>query len=240
MRGTGDATPSLDVADVARRFGTSWVLRGVTLDVHAGEVVGLMGANGSGKSTLLRIIATLLRSQHGSVRVCGHDVARAPHSVRACIGYLAHSPGLYDDLTARENLAFAATMLEREHSDVDRVLDRVGLSSAAGRQVRRMSAGMQRRVALARLILTEPRVLLLDEPYANLDPDGIALFNSLLAEWVSNGAAALIVLHERAPASGLLDRSLMMLDGRSTPMAEAGDAQHHTSGAPHLTLVAGR
>ena len=210
----GASTLAIDAAGVARRFGTAWVLRGAALRVPAGEVVGLLGANGSGKSTLLRILATLLRPHGGSVRVWGHDVAAAPHEVRSLVGYLAHSPALYDDLTARENLAFAATMLGRDVRDVDAVLDRVGLLHASARQVRGLSAGMQRRLALARLILVRPRLLLLDEPYSNLDTDGIHLVNSLITEWAMEGAAALVVLHELAPAAGILHRTVRIRDGR--------------------------
>lgn len=223
---TAGTHPSLaiDASDVARRFGTSWVLRGATLRVHAGEVVGLLGANGSGKSTLLRIFSTLLRPHAGTVQVWGHDAVRAPHEVRALVGYLAHSPGLYDDLTARENLLFAASMLGRDPHDVDAALDRVDLLDAAERRVRGLSAGMQRRLALARLLLVRPRLLLLDEPYSNLDPDGILLVNSLIAEWSGEGVAALVVLHELAPARGLLHRTVSIRDGRiaAAPHIHAG------------------
>lgn len=223
---TAGTHPSLaiDASDVARRFGTSWVLRGATLRVHAGEVVGLLGANGSGKSTLLRIFSTLLRPHAGTVQVWGHDAVRAPHEVRALVGHLAHSPGLYDDLTARENLLFAASMLGRDPHDVDAALDRVDLLDAAERRVRGLSAGMQRRLALARLLLVRPRLLLLDEPYSNLDPDGILLVNSLIAEWSGEGVAALVVLHELAPARGLLHRTVSIRDGRiaAAPHIHAG------------------
>ena len=101
MTATTGPALAIDASGVARRFGTSWVLRGATLRVQAGEVVGLLGANGSGKSTLLRIFSTLLRPHAGTVQIWGHDAVRAPHDIRALVGYLSHSPGLYDDLTAR-------------------------------------------------------------------------------------------------------------------------------------------
>ena len=205
---------AIEVTNLARRFGASWVLRGINFTVAPREVVGLLGANGSGQSTLLRIIATLLRPHVGGVQVCGHDVVRDAHRVRSLIGYLAHSPGLYEDLSARENLEFVARMLDRDAEEVDPALAQVGLLSVAHRQVRGMSAGMQRRLAFARLMLVRPRLLLLDEPYSNLDTDGIALVNELIAEWIDEGAAALVVLHEIAPAVRLLDRTVELLDGR--------------------------
>ena len=224
--GSATATLAIEASDIARRYGTSWVLRGVSLHVDAGEVVGLMGANGSGKSTLLRILATLLRPHRGAARVWGHDVVRDAPDVRALIGYLAHSPGLYDDLTARENLAFVASMLARDARDVDRVLERVDLEGVADNQVRALSAGMQRRVALARLIMIRPRMLLLDEPYSNLDTAGIELMNSLVSEWADQGTSALLVLHELAPAAGLLDRTVTIREGRialASPLLDASE-----------------
>jgi heme ABC exporter, ATP-binding protein CcmA len=215
---------AVDASGVARRFGTSWVLRGATLRVHSGEMVGLLGANGSGKSTLLRICSTLLRPHAGTVQVWGHDTLREPHAVRSLVGYLSHSPGLYDDLTARENLLFAASMLGRDSREVDGALDRVDLLDAAHRRVRGLSAGMQRRLALARLLLVRPRLFLLDEPYSNLDPDGVLLVNSLISEWAAEGAAALVVLHELAPARGLLHRTVSIREGRivAAPHIHAG------------------
>jgi heme exporter protein A len=205
---------AIDASAVARRFGTRWVLRGVSMQVRAGEVVGLLGANGSGKSTLLRIFGTLLRPSAGAARVYGHDVVRAADQVRGTIGFLAHTPGLYDDLTARENLRFAATMLGIG-LNVDAVLARVGLRHAADERVRGFSAGMERRLAVARMLLAEPRLLLLDEPYSNLDAEGIAMMSGVITEAVRNGGAALVVLHELAPAAGILSRTITLRDGRN-------------------------
>jgi heme ABC exporter ATP-binding subunit CcmA len=182
--------------------------------VRPGEIVGLLGANGSGKSTLLRIFATLLKPSAGEARVYGHDLNRGADGVRAQVGFLAHSPGLYDDLTARENLVFAAAMLGLDADGVDAALARVGLAAVSSHRVRGFSAGMQRRLSLARLLLTRKRVLLLDEPYANLDTDGIALMNAVMRDSAGAGGAALVVLHELAPAAGVLVRTVTIVDGR--------------------------
>jgi heme exporter protein A len=206
---------AIDASGVARRFGTRWVLRGVSVQVRAGEAVGLLGANGSGKSTLLRILGTLLRPSAGSARVYGHDVVRAADQVRAVLGFLAHTPGLYDDLTARENLRFAATMLGLTNASVDAVLARVGLSQAADERVRAFSAGMERRLAVARMLLAKPRLLLLDEPYSNLDAEGIAMMSGIITDAVRGGGAAVVVLHELAPAAGILNRAVTLRDGRA-------------------------
>ena len=186
----------------------------MSFDVRGGEAVGLLGPNGSGKSTVLRILGTLLAPSAGTASISGLDVVRDAGAVRAQVGYLAHSPGLYDDLTARENLRFAADMLGRPHAEAEDSLARVGLARAAGERVRTFSAGMQRRLALARLTLLRPRVLLLDEPYSNLDSAGVSLVNGIVADVVRSGGAALVVLHELAPAAGLLDRTLVLVEGR--------------------------
>ena len=207
---------AIDASGLARRFGPRWVLRGSSLQVAHGEIVGLLGANGSGKSTLLRLLATLLRPHAGTARVWGFDIAAQPDDVRRNIGFLAHAPGLYDDLTARENLAFGAAMLGRAHAaaSLDAALARVGLSGSVAERVRGFSAGMQRRLALARLLLSSPRLLLLDEPYSNLDAQGIELMNAVVTSCVAEGGAALIVLHELAPAAGILHRTVTIRQGR--------------------------
>jgi heme ABC exporter ATP-binding subunit CcmA len=210
-------TNAIDIRGVGRRFGTRWALRGVSFEVRAGEVVGLLGPNGSGKSTVLRILGTLLAPSAGTASINGLDVVRSAGVVREQVGYLAHTPGLYDDLTARENLRFAADMLGLRREMADEALARVGLAHAADARVRAFSAGMQRRLALARLTLLRPRVLLLDEPYSNLDIEGVALVNTVIAGVVGGGGAALLVLHEMAPAAGLLDRTLTLVDGRIAP-----------------------
>ena len=210
----GQPNRAIDVSGLGKRFGIRWVLRGVSLHLRPGESVGLFGPNGSGKSTVLRILATLLNPNAGTASVNGFDIVRDASSVRGQVGYLAHSPGLYDDLTARENLIFAADMLGLPYTAVEGSLERVGLAHVAGDRVRGFSAGMQRRLALARLILRSPRVLLLDEPYSNLDTEGVALMNSILASIVSSGGAALVALHELAPAQEMLDRTLTLVEGR--------------------------
>jgi heme exporter protein A len=207
---------AIDTSGVARRFGTRWVLRGVTLQVRAGETVGLLGANGSGKSTLLRIFGTLLRPSSGAATVFGHDVVREADAVRARIGFLAHEPGLYHDLTARENLEFAASMLGVGAAEIDAVLARVELTYAANERVRGFSAGMERRLAVARLLMSRPRLLLLDEPYSNLDAAGISMMSGIISEMVRGGGAALVVLHELAPAAGILSRTVTIQGGRCT------------------------
>lgn len=205
---------AIDAQGLARRFGARWSLRGATLQVRPGEIVGLSGANGSGKTTFLRILSTLLKPTAGTANIYGHDVATKPDEVRGRVAFLAHTAGLYDDLTASENLRFAADMIGADRGGILPALERVGLGAAANNAVRGFSAGMQRRLALARLLLMKPRLLLLDEPYANLDADGIGVMNTVIRDVKASGGAALLVLHELAPAAGMLDRVVTLTNGR--------------------------
>ncbi len=212
---TAKSELAIEAQGVARRFGARWVLRGVSIELGPGEIVGLLGANGSGKTTLLRIFGTLLKPTAGTARIYGHDVARETDAVRSELGFMAHTPGLYDDLTARENLRFGAMMLGLPvGNNLDAALERVGLGHVINERVRGFSAGMQRRLAMARLLLRHARVLLLDEPYSNLDTAGIKLMNEIITEAGAAGGAALVVLHELAPAAGVLDRTITIVNGR--------------------------
>ncbi|HVZ49094.1 MAG TPA: heme ABC exporter ATP-binding protein CcmA [Gemmatimonadaceae bacterium] len=222
-----DSALAIDADGLARRFGSRWVLRGATLQLAAGEAAGLVGANGSGKSTLLRVLATLLRPSAGHAAVFGADLVRHPDRVREAIGFFSPVPGVYDDLTAGENLMFAADMLGRPHDDAMASLARVGLAEVARERVRGFSSGMLRRLALARLLLQRPRLLLLDEPYNNLDAGGIALVNDTIRDTLTRGGAVLAVVHDVASAVGVLERWFALRDGRVTEAADgvaAGEA----------------
>jgi len=221
----GQPDRAIEAQGLGKRFGIRWVLRGVTLDLARGEAVGLLGPNGSGKSTVLRILGTLLRPNAGTATVNGLDIMHDASNVRGQIGYLAHTPGLYEDLTARENLQFAANMLGLPRRLAESSLERVGLASVATNRVRGFSAGMQRRLALARLIMRSPKVLLLDEPYSNLDEEGVELMNSVIRDIIQSGGAALLALHELAPAKGMIDRTFRLVEGRiaGTPGDRVGE-----------------
>ena len=209
-------TVAVRLESIARRFARRWALRGVSLDAAAGEVLALVGHNGSGKTTLLRVLSTSLRPTLGSGSVFGFDLVREPDAVRAAVGVLGHAPGLYQDLTAAENLRFAMRMYGRAVSagDIARALSHVGLGEDADTRVRGFSAGMMRRLALGRLILHPPRLLLLDEPFASFDVEGIALVNAFIAERRSAGALTIVATRDPSKADGLIDRRIRLEAGR--------------------------
>ena len=207
---------ALELDNIARRFSRRWVLRGASLQVRGGEVVALMGRNGSGKTTLLRVIATSLRPSKGSGRVYGHDLVRDADDVRACIGVLAHHAGLYDDLTALENLRFGTRMagLDVPRERMQEALVEVGLGEESNERVRGFSAGMRRRLAMARLLLRPPRLLLLDEPYAAFDESGINFVNEFVRKTVAQGGAAIIATHDPARVAAVTQQFVRIEDGR--------------------------
>jgi heme exporter protein A len=192
------------------------VLKGASLTVARGETVALLGRNGSGKTTLLRIVATLLRPTRGSGAVFGHDLVRDADAVRTHAGLLAHTNAVYPDLTAAENLGFTVRMLGRafDQRSVEAALDAVGLAAHANTRARGFSAGMQRRLAIARLRLIAPDVLLLDEPYSSLDPEGTELVTALVSDTRRSGGATILVTHDISRATRVADRVLSIDDGR--------------------------
>ena len=208
--------PAVALHGVARRFGRRWVLRGADLIVQQGESVALMGKNGSGKTTLLRVIATLIKPSRGSGKVLGLDLLEDASQVRELVGLLGHHSGLYDDLTASENLRFSLRMAGQPHDAklVEPVLEQVGLREHGQERVRGFSAGMRRRLALARLFLRQPQLLLLDEPYAAFDQSGVDLVNRYAREVVGRGGAVIVVTHDFARARTAVDRVQRIEEGR--------------------------
>ena len=213
---TREQTPPPAVAthELARLFGRSAALAGVSVEVKRGAVVALLGPNGAGKTTLLRILATSLRPSFGTAQVEGVEVTRRPDLVRERVAYLPHATGLYDDLTATENLRFAASL--RGLPDVAtasaRAIAKVGLTGDADRRAGGFSAGMRHRLALGRLLLGAPSLILLDEPHATLDADGMALVDRLIKGWKASGATVLVASHQAERVTRLAD-GWLRLDG---------------------------
>jgi heme ABC exporter ATP-binding subunit CcmA len=218
------AVPLIRVVGLVRVFGAQRVLDGVNLDVAAGEAVALLGPNGAGKTTLLKIVATLLRPTRGTATVAGHDCVRDAESARAVLGVVSHGAHIYEDLTAHENLAFWARLRGRpaDSQTLLGVLADVDLERHAGARVRTFSAGMRRRLALARLALTSPRVLLLDEPFAGLDQRARKWLEGRLEAFKAGGGALLMATHSFGRELGICDRLAILAGGRvalDTPRA---------------------
>jgi heme exporter protein A len=189
---------------------------GVDLHLAPGERVALAGANGAGKSTLLRMLATLIRPASGDLEVLGQEVPGNAGAARRGIGYLAHDPLLYLDLTARQNLELYGDLYGVQHRDerILDLLDHVGLLGRAEDTVRTFSRGMTQRLALARMLMHRPRLLLLDEPHASLDARGGELLDRELDSARDDGRAAVIVTHEVERVARVSDRLVVLRAGR--------------------------
>jgi heme exporter protein A len=211
---TSDA--AIRLCDVRKVFAAQPVLEGVSLEVRRGEAVALLGGNGAGKTTLLKIVATVLRPTAGQVFVAGRDAVRDAETVRALIGFAGHGAWVYDDLTATENLRFWATLGGRPASDAEltAALAAVDLERMGPARVRTFSAGMKRRLSLARLTLFQPAVLLLDEPFGGLDQRAKKWLEGQLETFKSRGGALLMVTHSFGRELGVADRIAVLAGGR--------------------------
>lgn len=182
---------------VSVRAGSVRILQDVTFTVGAGDSVGIFGSNGAGKTTLLRLIATLQPSAEGVCSILGVDASTASrYDVRNRIGYVGHTPGLYPELTLAENLDFVANARGLDSLSAENALELVGLGGAAGRRADHCSHGMQRRAEFARIIMTEPELLLLDEPHSALDPSAVDLVDALVQRTVDSGGAVVLASHD--------------------------------------------
>ena len=183
--------------------GDRHILRDVSFVVRAGEFLKITGPNGVGKTTLLRVVCGLLPAESGEIDWCGRPVRGVADEFHAQLGYLGHPNSLKADLTARENLRFLAGLRqELTDQDIDAALERCGILSRGDLPARSLSAGQRRRLALARLLLAEASLWVLDEPITNLDTAGIALVEELIQDHVRRGGLALVAAHQR-----LLDQS---------------------------------
>ncbi len=204
----------ISIQHLQKRFSYTWVLRDVNLEVGAGEFVALFGPNGAGKTTLLRILATLGTPSGGRVSVNGLDVQRDAARVRRLIGYVAHQPMLYPDLSASENLLFFARLYDvaNARARVDALLHQVNLFSRCDDTVRTFSRGMTQRLAIARALLPDPPILLLDEPDDGLDPQAAEQLSSYLGET----RTTLMSTHSLARGLALADRVALLARGSIT------------------------
>jgi heme exporter protein A len=211
----------LEVDGLARHYGEREALTGVSLTLEAGQTLVVFGPNGAGKTTLLRVLATLLRPHAGAVRVLGASIPDEAWAVRGRVGLLGHEPLLYRELSPAQNLSYHARLHGVDDSRVGEVLEALAISGRAGEAVRNLSRGMVQRVAVARTVLHEPDLLLLDEPYSNLDPAAIELVEPLIG--AAAGRTRVICSHD--PGGGLAEADLVLglREGRPALLRPAAD-----------------
>jgi heme ABC exporter ATP-binding subunit CcmA len=216
--------PTILGRGIVRKFGFLRALDGAALDARAGEAVLLVGPNGAGKTTLLRVLAGLLLANEGEVSICGQSPRANEHNVRRRIGFLSHGLALYGDLTASENLGFFARLyrVENRAERVRAALREVGLESWRDEPARSFSRGMKQRLALARVFLHDPDVLLLDEPFTGLDLDSARALADRLASARARGGALVLSSHHLEVAAPLADRAVLLRRGRVAGEADLG------------------
>jgi len=203
---------AVELEGLARHYGEREALWGVSLSLQRGQTLVVLGPNGAGKTTLLRILAALLRPHAGEVRVLDRRLPEESWQVRGEVGLLAHEPMLYRSLTAEENLRFHARLHGVQEQRVAELLAELSLSERAHEPLRTLSRGMVQRVAIARTVLHEPELLLLDEPYANLDPGALDLVDPLIGP--GSGRTRVMCSHDPAGALREADVVLGLREGR--------------------------
>lgn len=220
-----DAPPAVEARGLCRRYGRRWALVDVSFSVSRGRVLMVAGRNGSGKSTLLRTLSTAIRADRGTACINGYDLRRHMQEVRENVSLLTHQLHLYDSLSALENLQVAARFLGRpaERPALLPILAQVGLEARADDTAGTFSAGMRKRLALARVLLKQTPVVLLDEPYGQLDPPGFRQVDRLLAGLRDRGATVLVATHLLDRVGPLCDDGIVLTEGRLTWSGPAAD-----------------
>ncbi|MGD9691028.1 MAG: ABC transporter ATP-binding protein [Phycisphaerales bacterium] len=213
----------IHICDVSKRFGSLVALNAITLDIGPGEVFGFIGPNGAGKSTTMKILAGLLAPDSGEASVCGLNVRTHGAEIRRLLGYMPDSLGVYDDLTVDEYLQFFASAFriprERRRPVIDSVLQLTDLVGKRDAMVDSLSRGMQQRLGVARVLLHEPKVLLLDEPASGLDPRARIELRELLLELRRMGKCIMVSSHilselgEMCTSIGIIERGTMLFAG---------------------------
>ena len=207
---------AIELERLERRYGERVALAGVSVRVEEGQTLAVLGGNGAGKTTLLRVLAGLLRPNGGSARVLGAELPGERWKLPSEVGYLGHEPLLYRELSGRENLRYHAQLHRLAPARVEELLGAVGMEDRADDPVRDLSKGLIQRLAVARAVLHEPALLLLDEPRANLDPAAVELLEPLIGR--ASGRTRVLVSHDVDGALAESDLSLGLRDGHPAPV----------------------
>lgn len=235
------STIAIEAQSLARRYGRRWALADVSFTLAAGTVLMVAGRNGSGKSTLFRVLSSAIRPDRGRATIGGYDLVKDRYDVRKLVAILSHQTYLYEALTARENLRVVADHLGRGRDEIDALLERVTLGARKDDTVQTFSAGMRKRLSFARVLLQHPQIVLLDEPYGQLDPEGFALVDEVIRELKSRGVTVLMATHQIERGANLADQAMVLEAGKVKwfgRAAEVGGASRVS--APAMSVGAGR
>ena len=207
---------AIELEDVSKRFGARWAVARLTYKLEAGRSLLLTGHNGSGKTTLLRMISTATFPTAGKIRLFGSDTREQRETLRHEVALLSHASYLYEDLTAAQNLNLVAEFLDLDDRKqlIAQLLERIGLSARADSPVRQFSAGMRKRLTIARMLMKAPKLALFDEPFGELDPAGISQMEGLLRELQAGGTTIVLATHLVEQGQALTQERLLLEQGR--------------------------
>jgi len=224
----------ISINGLSKVFGSNVALKGINLEVKKGEFIALFGPNGAGKTTLIKTMSTLISPTSGAVVIDGYDIREEPIGVRKRIGVISHETYLYEDLTARENLQFYARMYDIDGMEerISDVMSEVGIAPRANDLVRTFSRGMKQRLSIARAVLHDPPILLLDEPYTGLDPHAVATFDRILEKSDISKKTVVMTTHMIGRGIEMSDRVAILRSGEivyDVPREQIRDEEHFKS-----------
>lgn len=206
----------IEIKKLTKQADNKLILHGVDLSIHKGETVGILGPNGAGKSTLLKVLASLIKPTSGMIKINGLDLKKDSLEIKKLLGYLPHSSLLYDHYSPLENLVFFGNIygVKNVEQKAAELVKEVGLSFFLNEPVKNFSRGMIQRIAIARAIIHEPEVLLLDEPHTGLDQGAIAILNNVILSMKEKGTTTLMVTHDFKQAAEICDRIVIVKNGK--------------------------
>ena len=206
----------IEIKKLTKQADNKLILRGVDLLINKGETVAILGPNGAGKSTLLKVLATLIKPTSGLIKVNGMDLKKNHIKIKKIMGYLPHSSLLYDHYTPLENIVFFGNIygVKNVEQRATELVKEVGLSFFLNEPVKNFSRGMIQRIAIARAIVHEPEILLLDEPHTGLDQGAIGILNNVILSMKAKGTTTLMVTHDFKQAAEICDRIIIVKNGK--------------------------
>jgi heme exporter protein A len=206
----------IEIKKLTKQADNKLILRGIDLSITQGETVAILGPNGAGKSTLLKVLATLIKPTSGLVKINGLDLKKDHIEVKKMFGYLPHSSLLYDHYTPIENLVFFGNLygVKDVEDRARKLVNEVGLSFFINEPVKNFSRGMIQRIAIARAIIHEPKIMLLDEPHTGLDQGAINILNNVVLSMKEKGCTTLMVTHDFKQAAAICDRIIIVKNGK--------------------------
>jgi heme exporter protein A len=209
-------TAVIDIKGLTKQADNKLILRGIDLSIKQGETVAILGPNGAGKSTLLKVLSTLIKPTTGQVMINGLNLKKNQLEIKKLFGYLPHSSLLYDQYSPLENLVFFGELygVNNPEKRATELVKEVGLSFFLNEPVKNFSRGMIQRIAIARAIVHEPKILYLDEPHTGLDQGAIAILNNVIVSMKVKGTTTLMVTHDFKQAAEICDRILIMKNGK--------------------------